>query len=66
MLAEVCLIRGPIEHRHVMSFPPGAEVGQVACYECWGTGWWGHGPTDDQCGPCITCKGTGRVWVGLL
>lgn len=49
-----------------VTFPPGATVGKVPCHECLGTGWWGYGPTADECGHCIVCKGTGREWVGLL
>lgn len=41
------------------------EVGEVACFECEGTGWWGYGPTPDECGPCVVCKGTRRIYVGL-
>lgn len=47
------------------SFPDGATVGQVPCHECLGTGWWGYGPTIDECGPCVGCKGTGREWVAV-
>ena len=47
------------------SFPPGAQVGQVACHECFGTGWWGYGPVEEVNGECVDCKGTGREWVGL-
>ena len=49
-----------------MTFEPGQPVGQVPCNECGGTGWWGFGPVPETCGPCVDCKGTGRVWVGLL
>lgn len=47
------------------SFEPEAVAGQIGCHECSGTGWWGYGPVAETCGPCIVCKGTGRVWVGL-
>lgn len=49
-----------------LTFPYGAEVGQVPCNECGGSGWWGFGPRVEETGPCVDCKGTGRVWVGLL
>lgn len=51
--------------RECVSFEPGATVGQVWCIECSGSGWWGYGPVASTCGPCVDCKGTGRVWVGL-
>lgn len=44
-------------------FPAGAPAGRIPCFDCDCTGW--------VCGPrffdeaCNTCKGTGRVWVGL-
>jgi hypothetical protein len=47
------------------SFPPGATVGRISCYECAGSGWWGYGPVEETNGECIDCKGTGRIWVGL-
>lgn len=58
-------MRGSEEPRLVASFPSGAQVGLVACHECSGSGWWGYGPTEEECGPCVDCKGTGREWVGL-
>lgn len=51
--------------RLTATFEPSAIAGQVPCHECLGTGWWGYGPTEEECGPCIDCKGTGREWVGL-
>ncbi len=35
----------------------------IACPECEGTGWWGYGPTPDECGPCVDCKGTGKILI---
>lgn len=65
-VVEVCLTHDGIrEHVVIASFPPGAEVGRIACHECGGSGWWGYGPVEETCGPCVDCKGTGRVWVGL-
>ena len=40
-------------------------VGETDCLECGGSGWWGFGPTEDECGPCVDCKGTGRILVGI-
>lgn len=40
------------------------EIGETACIECNGTGWWGFGPTPAECDPCVECKGTGRMFVG--
>lgn len=64
-VAEVCLTRGGTEHIRVVSFPTDSAVGQVACHECFGSGWWGWVGQPDVDGPCIDCKGTGRLWVGL-
>ena len=64
-IVEVCMTRGFGESKITASYPPGTTVGQIACHECAGSGWWGYGPTEDECGPCIVCKGTGREWVGL-
>lgn len=44
---------------------PGSIAVQIGCRECFGSGWWGYGPVAETCGPCVDCKGTGRVWVGL-
>lgn len=64
---EVSVMRYTREHtRGLVTFPPGATAGRVACLECHGSGWWGFGPDESVNGPCIECKGTGRVWVGLL
>lgn len=66
-IVEVCMTDGVNENvKEWLSFPPGAFVGQVACHECMGTGWWGYGPEEHINGPCIVCNGTGREWVGLL
>ena len=40
-------------------------AGSVACFECDGSGDWPFGPTPDDCGPCIDCKGTGRILVSI-
>ena len=65
MVVEVGMTRGEDENTRIASYPPGATVGRIACHECAGSGWWGYGPTEDENGPCIVCKGTGREWVGL-
>lgn len=49
----------------LVTFPPGAVVGQVGCHECHGTGWWGYGPEESCNGACVVCKGTGREWIAL-
>lgn len=64
-VVEVCMTNGAHERTIIASYPPAATVGQIACHECAGSGWWGYGPTEDECGTCIDCKGTGREWVGL-
>jgi len=38
-------------------------VGKIDCIECKGSGWWGFGPTQTECGPCVECKGAGYVFV---
>lgn len=65
-VVEVSNLRRDREHTRVASFPDESPVGQVSCIECGGSGWWGYGPAPETNGPCIDCKGTGRVWVGLL
>ena len=64
LVADV-YIRAAESPRSVATFPPDAVAGLIACHECFGTGWWGYGPTQDECGLCIDCKGTGREWVSL-
>jgi len=39
------------------------EISQVDCFECGGTGDWPYGSTPETCGPCIDCKGTGKIFV---
>ena len=57
---------GASESLGMVTFAPGdAIAAKAACLECGGTGWWGYGPTPETCGPCVPCKGTGLVWVGL-
>lgn len=60
---EACMTNGNVEKVWLVTFPPDTIVGQLACPECVGTGWW-SGPNDD--GPCVTCKGTGLVHVAIL
>ena len=65
VIVEACVIHGDREHVRRVSFPGDATVGLIACWECGGTGWWGYGPAEDVNGPCVECKGTGRVPIGL-
>ena len=65
MIAEVSMMRRTTEHTRIASFRDGDTVGYIVCMECAGTGWWGYGPTLSTNGPCIECKGQGRVPVGL-
>jgi hypothetical protein len=58
--------RGDDDGNTVFMFRWGDTVAQIGCLECNGTGWWGYGPTPAEQGECVACKGTGRVWVGLL
>lgn len=44
-------------------FPAGEPAGRIPCFDCGCTGWVGGPLIYDE--PCNTCKGTGRVWVGL-
>lgn len=45
------------------AFPAGEPAGHIPCFDCLCTGWvGGPGVIDERCN---TCKGTGRVWVGL-
>jgi len=41
------------------------EIAETGCLECGGSGRWGYGPTDAECGPCVACKGTGRVLINV-
>lgn len=56
---------GTTERFSHVTFYPNGVAGQVSCHECFGTGYWGYGPADETCGPCVDCKGTGLEWVGL-
>lgn len=44
---------------------PIMRIGQTPCLECEGDGWWGYGPTEAECGLCIDCKGTGKIYVSI-
>jgi hypothetical protein len=33
----------------------GGVAGSIACLECGGSGRWGYGPTEAECGPCVDC-----------
>ena len=35
----------------------------VPCFECGGTGWWDFAPYAVPDGPCVNCKGTGKVTI---
>lgn len=43
----------------------GDMVLQIDCLECGGTGWWDFGPDDEEPGPCVQCKGTGKQYLGI-
>lgn len=64
-ILEVCRIRYDVEHVRLVCFDTRASVGQIACLECSGTGWWAYAAYAMPPGPCVDCKGTGRVYVGL-
>lgn len=64
-VAEVCVMRHTREHVRLVSVPDDAVAHRIACLECMGTGWWDFAPYVVPGGPCVDCKGTGRVWVGL-
>jgi len=38
------------------------EIASIDCIECGGLGWWDFGPPGTE-GPCVECKGTGKVFV---
>lgn len=38
---------------------------QIDCLECGGTGWWDFGPDEEEPGPCVCCKGTGKEYLGI-
>lgn len=59
------MMRRATEHVRTVSFPDDAVAGQIGCRECGGTGWWDFAPYAVPGAPCVDCKGTGRVWVGL-
>lgn len=65
VIAEVGLTRGTTEHTRLVSVPDDAVAALLGCIECCGTGWWDFAPYATPGGPCVDCKGTGRVWVGL-
>ena len=62
---EVCLIRRDREHVRLVSMDTRSPTGQITCVECGGTGWWAYAAYAMPPGPCVDCKGTGRVYVGL-
>lgn len=64
-VVEVCRTDGTREAVRVASYPDGAFVGRIACTECGGSGWWDFAPYAVPGAPCVDCKGTGRLWVGL-
>lgn len=39
------------------------EIAKIDCIECGGSGRWDFGPTPETCGPCVDCKGTGKIFV---
>lgn len=43
----------------------GDVAGRITCFECGGTGDWPYGPTPTECGPCVDCKGTGKILVSV-
>ena len=44
-------------------YPNELGIYKTVCTECGGTGWWPYGPTEDECGICIDCKGTGQIYI---
>jgi hypothetical protein len=43
----------------------GCGAGEIACLECRGTGVWAFAEPEIPAGPCVDCKGTGRVLVSI-
>lgn len=43
----------------------GPHVGETACLECEGTGWWAYAEPEIPGEDCVSCKGTGKVLIGL-
>lgn len=69
VIVEVCHLRGEREHSRSFHITGSIKLGDTAnirCVDCNGSGTWDHGPTEAECGPCVACKGTGRVWVALI
>jgi hypothetical protein len=40
-------------------------AGETACIECDGSGVWTVLPDDDRPVTCTTCKGTGKILIGV-
>jgi hypothetical protein len=38
---------------------------KIGCRECDGRGWWNYGPTENECGVCVDCKGTGFIYINI-
>ncbi len=45
-------------------FAPDDVVGRIPCFECDCTGW--YAPDNFTSERCNACKGTGRLYVGLI
>lgn len=45
-------------------FGPGEVVGRIPCFDCDCTGWYAVDDFTSQ--KCNACKGTGRLYVGLI
>jgi DnaJ-class molecular chaperone len=49
----------------VMSDDLGCGAGVVTCFECKGRGVWDYMEPEIPAGPCVSCKGTGKVFVAI-
>ncbi len=68
MIAEMEVFAGFVRASagiHMIEILGDGCAGRMTCFECGGTGDWPYGPTPAECGPCVDCKGTGKILVSI-
>ena len=62
MKAIIYLGRKRDNEREINLHPNKLGIYKTVCFECEGTGWWGHSPQGTE-GQCNVCKGTGQIYI---